>query len=386
MIKQSGSTSWPALECAASTVLPWVSETTEEAELGTQKHHYVAFPTKENLEAIDKGERDETIALHDAIKERIVGFGSELAFVVNLKTFGVRLVGRNLGRDYGQLFPDEIGVTLDFDNPALATFIELKTGYGDVAFPKDNPQIWLQAYVFAIYFKLPGVTGILFHKKPGQRPIVVSHFWSTFDLLDIADLFRDGRRRAESAEEQYQLGRPLSYNVGPHCKYCNAWLNCPAQVGLLQRALAATAGGTELSLNGENAFRAHEQVALVEKWVKKAKAQLTNFSFKTPIVWPDGSVYGPHLVKETDLDASKVWEVLEPYGLDIARLGVEFSATKASLDRAVKAIAEFMGVTQKSIRDEIVGKLKANEGWVDGEKQKVSKYMPDGVKSVEAES
>lgn len=372
-LKMSASKLETMLACPASAVLPWIETTTQFAEDGTAKHDYCANPTPEQLELARPEIRDECVALHEGIASTIHGMKAEAAYVVDVETFAVRFIGYNQHRRYGQLSSSEIGVTVDFVHPRGA-FLELKTGHDDVTALEQNPQCWLEAFAFASHGKHSQVDAVLWHKKPDKKPFIQAATWTLFDLLDKLEIIREGRRAALAELSKYLAGQPLGYRPGDkQCQYCAAYLNCGAQMSLVKDALAIQG---EYELNAENAWRAADQVALVESWVKKAKSQMVEFALRSPIVWPDGTTFGPHTKTEKSVDANKLWAVLEPYGLDVAKVGVEFEASQASIKRAAAVVAKQRGVTQASVQREMFDKLRELGGLEETTKSKIEKYTP----------
>lgn len=368
----SGSKLETMLACPPSAVLPWVESQSEAAADGTAKHEYAQNPTPEKLASIREEIRAECVALSEGIASTVVGMKSEAAYVVDVETGEVRFIGYDVKRAYGQLKSSEIGVTCDWVH-SRGSVVELKTGHSDVSGPEDNPQLWLQAYALAKSGHFSSVDVVLWHKKPDSKPFIRGATWSFFDLAEKLESIRAGRRLALAANNDYLAGKPLSYSPGQHCNNCSAYLNCTAQVALVKDALAQTG---EYELNAENAWRAADQVALVEDWVRRAKGQMVKFALKSPIVWPDGTTYGPHETSQKVVDANKLWSVLEPYGLDVAKVGVEFDASQASLKRAAAVVAKARGVTQASVQKEMLEALAKVGGLDEKKKTKVEKYTP----------
>jgi hypothetical protein len=235
--------------CAASVALPRVDRPSEYADRGQAIHAYVdavlsGIPPQVALDQVPEDHRFvcsrlEWVKLGGDLSE----VETEVAFAIDMRDASVQRLGRKLGRAYvvnehqlpGTL--DIMGVRLD----GVPVVIDLKTGWGDVAPAKENPQLLFFASVLQTVTRKPAVEVRIVRINAEGQVGYDSHEVTRFDIDSYIDDLCDGFREARDLEAHVDSGGSPDVTVGAHCRHCDSVDWCPAYT----RLALAVAGETD---------------------------------------------------------------------------------------------------------------------------------------------
>lgn len=338
------------LACPASAVLPHSTDrSSEHAERGTAIHRFLeaaACVGRDEALAHVPGEYLEICELIDA--DRLpFQLSAEVAFVHTLETGITHQLAKGTHRDYGNRSPSSIAGTADVVgiNREGIYAADYKTGYGDVTKASANPQLHFLAFCACrVYDKDRAIIEIIRLKDPGNP-------WYDRAELDAFDLARFGvqLQRLWDVIEYLRFREIDQSNVteGAHCKYCPAFDACPAKM-----QLATSMSDESLALEVESTWAggltertapdAYRKWQLMKQLTKRAGEILYSYAKKNPIDLSDGRVFGERTKNGNEtLNGDIAWSELERlYGLDVANAAVTRSATKAGIEKALRAVED----------------------------------------------
>lgn len=347
-----------AFICLASAVLPRTDSATPQANRGKALHAFFAdlqtMDADAALARVPEEYRGDCQAIDVDQVPRGAEFDPELALVYDVESEKVRVVGHDVGGNYGQLAPTEIPMQLDLaavGSDFVATY-DFKTGRGYVPSARRNWQLKVAALALA---RLSG--------KDNARIAILKAIdgdvaWDAaeldgFDLDTIAaDLRILAKRIAIEREHLADMKEgasesksyPLRAVTGEHCRYCPSFTHCPAQTSIIRRVAGDPEGvvkDTKAMLTPETAARAYERIKLVREVMKQAESALYAYASENPIQLSDGRVFGPVERSTEELDVEVVRTVLaELHGADIADKACTFETSKAGIERAVRTVYE----------------------------------------------
>jgi hypothetical protein len=265
-------------------------------------------------------------------------------------------LGRGSDRDYSQATADEFVGTADIVGLTedSVVVVDAKTGSRYLAPARDSWQLKMLALsACRAYGKPRAKIALLFLRDGAEEPQ-----WSTHDLdeMDLDLIAAELRRLAQRVRD------PEAPIVeGSHCRYCPALSSCPPKLTLLRAACADPERTLMLQITPENAPAVYQRVKAVKAILGQAEEALARFSFSNPIDIGGGKVYGPVEREREELDATAVMAaVTKVCGSDVATKAVEFSATKASIERALKPIAPPRGFNK--MRAEVLDAVRGMNG------------------------
>lgn len=342
----SGSSIPRIMECPASEAMPHVYDSSEAAERGTQ--------------------------IHSALAERVAELvgpsaKAEVAIAYDVATDTARLLGYDIGRDYGELAPFEIPTTLDVlsvaETERTIVIVDWKTGHGRVTEPRKNWQLKFQALAAARYIGAGRVSAHLgFVKEADGTP----HFTepAEWDELDLAR-FAVQVKEMFFTVQQAKNGLVLNVKEGEWCKYCPAQRSCPAKTALIREFSGMAMQGKKLSMTitNENAARAWDVIKKLKPFVAKAEAELKEFAKSNPIDLGNGStvreVIGPG---NESLDATIATSVVaDVVGYEAARHLATRTVTKQAIKDAIRA-ANHTGKSGSSVELDVIEEIRRRGG------------------------
>jgi len=152
---------------------------------------------------------------------------------------------------------------------------------------------------------------------------------------------------------------------GEHCRYCPAFVSCPAKVALAARLVespATVAGDIVLNLTPENAAEAERRCSDLEDLIGKTRKQIQDYAREHPFDMGDGRVYEEREVKRKSLDGATAWRVVkEIHGEETAREAIEWKMSQEGLKKALRPkVGE--GVTLKALVDEVMDEMVRQDG------------------------
>lgn len=347
--------------CPASAALPQVQTTTEYSSRGSVVHRYLELARSAGREsALDAigaevGEDDATYELCAAIDLEALPegvFAAEVAFAVDAATGQARELGRGVDRDYSDMRPFEIPGTADAVAVSMdAVFVpDWKTGWSEVQPPSRNRQLRFLALAAArTYDRDHALVEVVRIREDGsvyrQRAELDS-----FDLQLVAAELRELHFDVERARAKVARGEGVEVHEGSWCRYCPAYVYCPAKTRLVRELVAPGNDPVEQiaaldlrsPLDLEVAGHAYRKVRAAEALVKRIKSALHDLAARHPFpiaeTEDEVTYYGLQEVdgKET-LDGQIAWRVLaELRGREIADEVVKRVMTKKAIDTAVR--------------------------------------------------
>lgn len=328
-----------ALRCPGSLTLPQVQrEAGAPATTGTQVHSFLERVAELGREAALEQLTDErarricealdlaTLPLGDG-----TSWAAEVAYGWHLGTGAGREVGRNVGRGYptqpGELYGTADLVALSADSQT-ALIIDVKTGHGWMPSASESAQLrFLAMAACATYGCSQAEVAHLHVREDGSTYLERA----ALDALEL-DLFAE-QLRTLHADAQAGTGRLAE---GPWCRYCPAFASCPAKA-----ALACASVDMPATLTPEVAAAAWKRAKEVLQVVERVQEALKEYAREQPFSVGDGMVLGPVESSRDELDGAKVYAtMLKMYGPEVAQASVELDASKKSVDRGVRMVAE----------------------------------------------
>lgn len=272
------------LICPGQAVLKPYGVSSDAAVDGTREH-------QDLVPAAAAGDLPDTLRGRGLRRfDVLVGAECEVPIAVNLGDFSARVLPSDGHRDYSAARPGEIVGTGDWLHVDAAWAGELKTGDVWVDAARWNAQLWF--FGLALMFLRNSPDGIrLTLAQVSERGELRDTYcqpsgpqlWAYYDRL--ARL----RDRVFEQTEKRRAGERLALVRGPHCRYCDAVLACPAlSEGLgegnpgqrYQRAAAnlARAQAAELLARQTLSASSYElgdgnKLKRVDKWSRRVNAE-----------------------------------------------------------------------------------------------------------------
>jgi hypothetical protein len=203
--------------------------------------------------------------------------------VYNYRSGAARIAGYGIGRRYGRLGEFELPGTADLVNTdeaqerRCAAVYDYKTGANPPP-AAENLQLQFSALCVRRIYDVDNVSTYIVQVRPSVLPSGELFFELFFDearygLGDWGRIEERIRRVVGRVERQLELlaqGQPLDVTQGPHCRYCNAYVSCPATLALA-RSIAEASGDPLLAelLAGGDAL-SEEQAARIAAWTEEA--------------------------------------------------------------------------------------------------------------------
>lgn len=350
MKKPTASSIERALACPGSLALPGVYTSSRAAERGTAIHEYLeavqgGADPEAALEEVPEDWRPVCAAIElDRLPQ---GLAAEVAFAYHLNDGTGRELGCRLGRRYEGTEEWELPGTADVVGLSEdAVYVgDYKTGWVEPTPAERNGQLLFLALAAArAYGRDAAVVEIIRIKENGTP-------WRDRAELDELDLdafaaeLGQLRARAAAAHEQVALVGDPDVHPGPHCKYCPAFSRCPSKRDLLIRLAAGTAFDEWKAvqpLSPAVAGAAYERFLMVRQAMKHVEAAWKEALAKYgELPLSAGRVLREVLEEGNEqLDGRVVYAVVKAQlGQEVAEAAVEIAASKASIDRALKAAA-----------------------------------------------
>ncbi len=305
----------------------------EYADAGTARH-------AEDEDAIGRGE------VPQALVDRWPGFEwrAEVAFSYDVSTGVARELGIGIGRGYEayNLGPYEVTGTADVVGRAPGRVVVVdKKGFDEVTPIARNPQVRFLGMVAAKAYGLDVA-------EIAIRPEMGAMGCDEIGGFDFAIIHDDTKRTlidVNKAIVDAHAGRPVRFETGRRCRWCDAFDDCP-----LQRELVENVRTELVPLQVENmipferdedAAQAFDLLARIGILQKRLKGALIMRAKERPIPLSDGRMYGPHEKDgNTQINADVAYVVVrEKYGQDVADKAVSREATQSGIERALKDVA-----------------------------------------------
>lgn len=359
MIRLSASSVPRALACPGHMRLPHHDYRTKYAEAG-EAHHAEAEA------AADLGD-------HDGLPEKVavlIREGDELiaecGFAYDVATDTARQLG-HVRRRYADLAPYEIPGTPDLiiKGNGRIVVVDYKE-HERVAPAATNAQTATYALMVARAFGVNEVTVVICYRTDG---------WCDFATLGPIDLQAHADQLHRLAIDVARADAPLA--IGPHCKYCPAFMSCPKQHALMGEVKTDLPVRIEAAMPFTDDDEASDALDLFERLrmlTARLQAALIARAHERPIPRPDGRMFGPVEKQGNEkLDGDVVWRVVtEKFGRDKADEVVTRTATKKKLKDVLGAKGE----------KEIVEAVRARGGSKRETKTVIEVYEPQKLLKV----
>lgn len=366
----TGSETARAVACPPSVVLPSTPPAAADmqwADEGEAKHTYLQL-IGEQLAALDMADmdaeqraaliEDEAGAALAQVPEEYrddcevirleylplgPGFEQEVSIAVDLQAGTARLLGRGIRRRYGAIKPTEVALTMDVARvQGRRGYVgEYKTGMSQQEPAPGHWQLRMEALALAWLHDLEEVDAALIQVFGSGSSAEDAATWSRLDVeFFAAELQVLALETIPRLREAYAAGATLPTKPGRHCKYCPAVPSCPSKVGLMRAAALRPDDvlAKFRALLGEDASRAYQMARAVHDIAGRMLSEAHEYARTVaPIQMDRGMVYGPVTRQRATLDGAATYRVVERLlGREAADVAVEMSATKASVERAVK--------------------------------------------------
>lgn len=336
MIRPSASAVERQLACPGSAHLPQAPYNSEYADQGTDRHEDVEV-------AALLGDLDGLPWQIRKLLEPGDVLTTEVAMAYDVSLDTARALGHIAWRDYRDLTPFEIPMTLDLviHGDRRILLIDHK-GFEQVTPAATNPQLATGALALARASGRDEITVAIVYLGAAWLPADVA----TLSALDF-DMHASRLRDMMTSGDR-------TLNVGKWCKYCHAFLSCPEQA-----KLGKSAGGGELAMrvetmipfaNDEDALAAYELINRIGILYDRLKAALHARAADRPIPLGSGRMFG-RIAKQGNekLDGNTVHAVVkELHGLAAADAACPRTATKKAF---VAALTGKRGAVPKVLKE-----------------------------------
>lgn len=234
-----------ALCCPASCVLPHeITPSGEPAirgniahkfleDIGDGKKHVEAFwdvpeEYREWIAAID------TVSLFAGLQRRAV----EVPYAIDVTTEKVRRLRRSGHRSYAGRKDTEFVGTVDVvairnGRPVVRDY---KTG-SNLGDPSTKMQLKFAALAVHLETGLEDVDAEFVYVREDGSYTVESTTFGVIDHTDTMMALGMLRERIVEAYDDVSAGRLPTVNSGSHCRFCPAYMSCPAKIGMLNQAM-----------------------------------------------------------------------------------------------------------------------------------------------------
>lgn len=354
----TGSSVERVLACPPSNALPHVLSTGEPAERGDAIHRFLCDARTLGREAALERAVEPWLAACEAIDVASLptldagGYAAEVAYSYDIELGTARELGRNIQRAYGDLGPDEVPVTVDtvgLGADGESVFVgDYKTGRGRVTPAGRNAQLLLGALAACRAYGRSRAEVAIVYVREDEDPVFSRATLDEWALDGFAASLRVTADKVREARHVVAAGGTPTVSTGPQCRYCPAFVQCPAQTSL---ALAITSAPDEWradltsALTPERARAAYELYRRAGEVVKRAGEALHAYAIESGgIDIGDGMVYGPVTTKREYVDGAVTRQVLtEMHGPVIAERACSWSSSKTAIREALKHVAAQTG-------------------------------------------
>lgn len=337
-----------ALACPASEALPHEpSKGGPAADAGTERHEALRLALVANPVACSP-ELGAWLERVMPVADRLRDYEAEVALGYSVTWDEGRRIGTNIGRDYGDVAPDEYVGSADYllVQGDVVKVVDLKTGRLSVDPPERNQQLLSLALAASRAHGTRGGARLAILRAPeGQEPQWLEAVVGQ-DALEAhaAKLGRWFDEYRESLADVAEGREPRHLRTGSHCRYCPARGACPAQSRALTEATAKAptfreSWRTALYSGGAAQVWALRQALKGE--LELLDEALRDAARNGPLDIGDGRTYGWRSIERETIDAEAAWKVLgDAYGLEVARAAMTLETSKAGIERAMRAVVE----------------------------------------------
>jgi hypothetical protein len=352
-VRLTGSGFGRAEACPASTFLPAVKEAGGAAAVhGNVVHRYLCLVSEVGAEAalelmnLEHREVCAAIDLEQLPHAQRGAWAAEVSVAWDWATGAGREMARGSGRHEYDIGPTESAGTAD-----LATLVDgrlvvldVKSGFADLGPPGEALQLLFYAVGLAAAWGATEATvGFVY---PDGRQSKTAHL-DAFDLAAAAERLRAVVERCRELEARYQADGHVTPRSGEHCRYCPAFLRCPAKATLVRELAlqAASSDPTDLApvLDADSVPQVLERLLAAEEVLARVRRVLEEWAATSPVRLPDGRIFGAVEQSKESFDPDVGGSVLARlFGPEVAAKAVEVTKelTKAAVKRELRGVYE----------------------------------------------
>jgi hypothetical protein len=281
--------------CTASHVLPQHEVFASYTLKGTAGHEPLAAKINNRVSSDQDAIRMTAKFPLAELLQGVTDIRAEVAYAVDVKTKRSRLIGIDVGRNYGVLGPYEIGVTIDVEGMA-----EGAPWIRDWKFGRTSS--WWQAYVqaMAVLWR-PGMEG---HSEVDAGFVYIdgdtggADYHQDASILYLSDLDERAEEivkalaRAEQMAADLKAQQSIKTTEGSWCTYCGAYPYCPSKTRLV-RAMLMDLGDFDQTialLSPEQCGSAWQKLKEIQKLAAKLEDTLKTRMEAEPFPLPNGKV------------------------------------------------------------------------------------------------
>ena len=373
-----------AWKCPGAFALPHFEEKHAGQDEGNERH-------VDQEAAINVGDIPEVLA------ERWPGYTwrAEVSYAIDVATGKGRELGAGIARAYDSpgglaaigiepLSPFEISGTSDAEGRGPAgelVIVDRKSFDPNVSRASKNAQLHTLGLAATRAFGLDECEVAIHHEA---RALDVAPL-DFFNLEAFQVELQGIHERVAVARSKVREGLDLALSPGPHCRWCPAFMGpdgiaCPAQkkiATLVRSGDAATKAELIIPLaDDESAAEAYLFAQQLGMLLKRLNGAIYARAAERPIPLPDGRMFGPVTKQGNEqIDAEIAYRVVrEKHGQEIADAAVARSASKASIERAMKLCGGKGKVA--ALQREVLEVIKANGGTKREPKTEIESYVP----------
>jgi Protein of unknown function (DUF2800) len=316
-----------AVACPLSYHLPQIRETTALAEAGTSRHAEVETALRAyrngDAEALEHYDPRLAAVVHQNVVHRDLVHSIERALIVDVEAMTVRDLGESQNRNYGELGPYEIPVTVDCvltDHAGRPTVIDWKSRQR-VASPHHNWQIKVQVLAVWLLFDKPrSMTGAVVYLDNWHGD------WAHFLAESIEEIAVDAAAALARVRRATAESTP---HKGEWCDYCPAAASCPANLAIVRAALPDDAMLARIdALSDSDAGELVPKIKLLQSTIERAREVLESRAKRTGLPLPNGKVWRLSEYEKTVTDHSKAEHMLESAGFTVPKKTITIAALR----------------------------------------------------------
>lgn len=266
----------------------------------------------------------------------------ELALAYDMVSGEVVELGRDIGRNYGEVSLTRLPGTLDvaYREGSMACYDDYKTGHSVLPPPKKHMQFRVGCMALAKWMGCGSARARMIHINDDGSHWTEEYVFDAEELAEIEAEFARGIVAVLAAQDAFARGEKLSVQPGDHCTYCPCWTSCPSKTSLMRQVVKERDTlETRLSnLFTEELFpQALAAITEIGQWYSRIKGQAKAFGKRYTVALGDGWYYGENTVQVKEYDGQRVFDVVEKeLGTSAAKVAVGMDASRASIQRAVE--------------------------------------------------
>ena len=335
--------------CPGSAALPAIGEPAgDPARKGTAIHDFLENCVKKNRDEALRLVPQEFYDACEVIDITALPAGNpeswrvEVAFAYDWRAGTARILGEGMGRNYGELGPNEIpgavdvaGVTAD-----ASVIYDYKTGRAAQEPPEAHWQLKFLGLASATAYGKDEAHVGLIRIWDSITHFEVGHF-DALDLANVRHQIVDIMERVEDAMATVARGALPELNVGGHCTYCPAFRICPAMTAHMQMAFDGPGNliFRPAEVTPEQLGQAYLRLKLIAKATEQMTTDIRELAKSMPVPLGNGkmlaAVQTPREDPIADIAARAIAELYGPEaGREVVKTTV--SVTKDRIEEVVR--------------------------------------------------